>query len=285
MTSGTAQATAAAETNEPFEAKRGDVGRRPNLTDVVSAEITKGLSVRSTYWTLLATIVVSVGLGALISWGTIAGYDNMPAEARATIEPTAYSLSGAFFGQIALAVLGVIVITSEYGTGLIRTSLTAVPKRWQMMVAKLVVFGAAATAVGLVVSFAAFFAGQAIFGTKDLAVDLSQAGVQRAVIGTGLYLGVVGLFALGIGGILRHTAGAVTTVLGFMLLPTMLGALLPQWWQDNVVRYLPFNAGGQIMSVTVPPGSLAPWTGFAILCAWAAVALILAIVLLEKRDA
>jgi ABC-2 type transport system permease protein len=216
-------------------------GRTPNVTDVVRSEVTKGLSVRSTYWTLLATVVVSVGLGALISWGTVAGLENMPAEARATIEPTAHSLSGAFFGQIALAVLGVIVITSEYGTGLIRTSLTAVPKRWQMLLAKLVVFGAAAMAVGLVVSFAAFFAGQAIFGTKDLAVDL--------------------------------------------LLPTMLGGLLPQWWQDNVVRYLPFNAGGQIMAVDVPPGALAPWTGFAILCAWAVAALLIAIVLLEKRDA
>lgn len=274
-----------AETVETEQTVQAVEGRTPNITDVVRSEVTKGLSVRSTYWTLLATVVVSVGLGALISWGTIAGYENMPAEARATIEPTSYSLSGAFFGQIALAVLGVIVITSEYGTGLIRTSLTAVPKRWQMLVAKPVVFGAAATAVGLVVSFAAFYAGQAIFGTRDLAVDLSDAGVRRAVIGTGLYLGVVGLFALGLGGILRHTAGAVTTVLGFMLLPTMLGGLLPQWWQDNVVRYLPFNAGGQIMLVDLPPGSLAPWTGFAILCAWAAAALILAIVLLERRDA
>lgn len=259
--------------------------RPAHFVDVVRSEITKGLSVRSTYWTILATIVVAVGLGVLISWLNVVSWDEMPAQAKAQFEPTAYSLSGVFFGQIAIAVLGVIVITSEYGTGLIRTSLSAVPRRWWMLTAKVVVFGAAAVAVGMVVAFSAFYLGQAVFASKGLDTGLTAPGVLRTVLGTGLYLGVMGLFALGIGGILRHTAGAVTTVLGFMLLPTTLGGLLPQWWQENVIRYLPTNAGGQIMLVEVPEGGLAPWAGFAVFCAWAVVALLLAAILLERRDA
>jgi ABC-2 type transport system permease protein len=177
------------------------------------------------------------------------------------------------------------VITSEYSTGMIRASLLAVPRRVPMLAAKAVVFAFVVFVVGLVVSFASFFVGQAILGSH-LSISLSQPGVARAVIGADLFLTVLGLFALAVGAIIRHSAGSITAVIGFVLVLAPLAALLPGSIGKHVHAFLPSEAGHSITELHKAHGDiLSPWQGFGVFCAWTAVLLAIAIVLLRRRDA
>src|SRR5919202_36356 len=249
---------------------------RPLLLDVLHSEWTKLRSVRSTYWTLLAAAAATIGLGAVLCLFYINNYTTMSAADRAAFEPTSYALSGVFLAQLAVAVLGVLVITSEYGTGMIRTTFAAVPQRRLVLAAKAIVFTAVTLVTGVVSCLVGFFLSQAILSSHHLQTTLGAPGVLRAVIGGGLYLAVLGLLAFGIGAIIRHTAGAIAAIFGLVLVLPTMAIFLPSSLSNNIGPYLPSNAGRAIFSVVDEPHTLAPWTGLAVFCAYAAAALLVA---------
>jgi ABC-2 type transport system permease protein len=253
------------------------------LRGTLASELTKIRSTRSTWWTLLALIVVTVGFGALASFGATRGGPRGPG-----FDATTHSLGGLYLGQLIIAVLGALVITSEYSTGMIRTSLTAMPRRSTVFAAKALVFGLVALVVGLITSFVSFFLGQAIMSSDHINASLGQPGVLRAVIGGALFLTACGLLAFGIGMMLRHTAGAITTAIGLLFVLTVLVQFLPQSWQDHVDKWIPALAGSQIWQVKPSIGGtpmFSAWGGFAVLAGYAVLALIGGLILFLRRDA
>jgi ABC-2 type transport system permease protein len=300
--------TAALEAPAPFEnpPPPGRVG----LRRAISAEWTKLWSVRSTTWTLVATGVAVVGLSAL-STGTVSSSDIIG-------DPTARSLVGIFLGQLVFGVLGVLVMSAEYGTGTIRATLSAVPRRPVVLAAKILVFGAVAVVVSEILAFAAFWLGQALLSAKHSlgssaaitqhahqlgvrvphniqallstgSASLGQPGVVRAVVGAGLYLAVLGLLALGLATIIRHTAGAISAFVGIVLVLPLIVQALPTSISNAVARYLPANIGRVLFSTHGVPDSIgpafSPWTGFALLVAYTLVVLGLGCWILVHRDA
>ena len=259
---------------------------RAGLPGALRSEFTKLRSVRSTYWTLLALVLVSIGIGAAIS----AGSANQPHSAGDGFDATQVSLIAFFeLGQLVIAVLGALTITSEYSTGMIRTSLTAMPRRGTVYAAKAAVFGAVALVVSLVTSFLAFFVGQAILhGTVH--ATLSQPDVLRAIVGSALFVTVVGLIAFGVGAIIRHSAGAITTVIGMMFIIPIIVQVLPQTWRYDLIRFLPDSAG-RVISITVMPSGgevyhmWSAWPQFAVTAVYAVVLLAIGAYLFRKRDA
>jgi ABC-2 type transport system permease protein len=257
----------------------------PGLAQVISSEWTKLRSVRSTGWSLLALVVATVGFSALISWGTGTNIDRAPEAQRAAFDSTGTALSGISLGQLALAVLGVLVISSEYSTGGIRTSLVAVPRRWRLVAGKAVVFAVVAFVVGTATSFLSFFAGQAFLASTDLDTSLGEPGVLRAVFGGGLYLLGSGMFGFALGTLLRHTPGGIVAAVAGLLVVPGLTQLLPGSWGDAVSRWFTSNAGQQIVFVQSPPGSVGPWSGYLAFTAWWVLPLLVGVVLLQRRDA
>jgi ABC-2 type transport system permease protein len=257
----------------------------PIFPDVLRSEWTKLRSVRSTYWSLLVAAVAAVGLSALICSVYVNRYDSLSAADKAGFNPTSFSLNGLFLAQLAIAVLGVLIITSEFSTGMIRSTFAAVPQRRVVLAAKATVFSAVTVVAGLVSCFAAFFVGQAILSGKHIGAQIGQPGVLRAVIGAGLYLGVLGLLSLGIGAIIRHSAGAIAAVFGLIFVLPGVVAALPHSWENTISPYLPSNAGQAIFRGARDVHSLSPWTGFLVFSLYAAAALGVAAVTLARRDA
>ena len=258
----------------------------PLLPDVLRSEWTKLRSVRSTYWTLLVAAVATIGLSVLICSFYVGRYSHLTAQDKLDFNPTQFSLNGLFLAQFAVAVLGVLVITSEFSTGMIRSTFAAVPQRRSVLAAKALVFSAVTLVVGLVSCFTAFFVGQSILSSKHIEAHIGDPGVFRAVAGAALYLAVLGLLALGIGALIRHSAGAIATVVGLILvLPGLVGAL-PSSWSNAISPYLPSNAGEALFRTTTRGGAhlLSPWVGFAVLCLYAGVALTAAAVTIGRRD-
>ena len=261
---------------------------RAGFGGTLRSEFTKIRSVRSTYWALLVLLAVSIGIGAAISAGTAANWNQTSAADRATFDATQASIAGLFYlGQLVIVVLGALVLTSEYSTGMIRTSLTAMPRRVTVYVAKAVVFAVIALAVTLVAAFIAFFLGQALLASTHESATLSQANVLRAVIGSALYVTLCGLFAYAAGAILRHTAATITSVIGLLFVIPILVHLLPQSWYQDVARWLP-DAAGRALSVTVgppPPHLFSAWNQYAVFAIYTAVLLVVGGILFWKRDA
>jgi ABC-2 type transport system permease protein len=253
------------------------------------AEWTKIRSVRSTIWTLLLFVVITIGFTALFSWLTSSNWTGPRAGARdATIigDPIGFILgAGIGLGQLTLCVLGALVFTTEYSSGVIRASLLAVPRRIPMLAAKAAVFALLLVILAEIVSFGCFFVGSSILHSH-VAVSLSSKNVTRSVVGAGLYLTVLGLFALAIGTLIRHTAGAITTVIGTVLVLPILAGLLPSSWGAHINAYLPEQAGSLIYATNRTTGQLlSAWQGFGVFCLWAAVLLVLGGYLLKRRDA
>ncbi len=265
-------------------------GHRVGFGHLLLTEWTKIRSVRSTVWTLVIFVVVSIGLTALLTWVTIRAFNAGRGEARSAqvaADPVGFILgTGLGLGQLAICVLGALVITAEYSSGTIRATLLAVPRRIPVLIAKCVVFAALVFVVAEIVSFACFFLGAALLHSR-FQISLSQPGVTRAVIGSGLYLTVLGLFALAIGALIRHTAGAITTVIGLVLVILPLTSLLPDSWGAHIHAYAPTIAGQLITEDRVQQAGqlLTPWQGFAVFCGWTALLLIIAAYLLKRRDA
>ncbi|GAA5011109.1 ABC transporter permease [Kitasatospora paranensis] len=267
----------------PAEAARTATG--VTLPRVVHSEWIKFRSLRSTYWTLAITMALTVGFAALVCWGTVSHWDHVRPEERAAFSPAEHSLLGHHFAQLAIGVLGVLIVTGEYSTGMIRASLSAVPRRLPVLWAKTAVFGAVAWVVSTVACLIAFFVGQSILASKHLDTTLSAPGVTRVVLGMGLYLTAVGLLSVGIGTMIRNTAGGIAAVVGVLMLLPLLTEALPSSWRDNIAPYLPTNAGGALATIHQGPTDLAPWTGFGVLCLYVLASLIGAAVVLKRRDA
>lgn len=250
---------------------------------VIASEWIKLRTLRSTVITLAVSVVAVVGLSLLISYFTNQRWSSMAPDERARFNPVDRSLAGYNIGQLAFAVLGVLLITGEYSTGMIRATFSAVPKRLPVLWAKLAVFGAVALVVSMVSSFAAFLGGQALLGTHG--VSLSSPGALRAVVGVGLYLTVVGLFAMAIGFLIRNTAGGIAAVFAILLVIPGLANVLPSNWQPKVIPYLPSNAGQALLTVRREGAMMHPWPGFLVFCLYAAVLIAAAAVTLRRRDA
>jgi ABC-2 type transport system permease protein len=257
---------------------------RVTFAGALRSEFTKIRSVRSTYWTLLAMFVVVVGFGALASAGAAHGGPHGP-----NFDPARQSLAGLYVGQLIIGVLGVLVISSEYSTGMIRTTLTTNPHRGVMIAAKGVVFTLVALVTSLVTSFAAFFLGQALMSSDHISTTIGSPNVLRAVIGGALFLTACGVLAFGLGLLIRHSAGGIGAVVGLLFVVTILVSFLPETWQNHVDKWIPALAGGQVwMATAQPPGDtpmFGPWPSFAILCGYAAIAVAAAVILFRKRDA
>jgi hypothetical protein len=253
------------------------------FADILRSEYLKLRTVRSTFWSLLAAVVFNVALAALLA---IFLPSHMSAHQKATIDSTRVSLGGLHLSQVAFGVLGVLVITTEYGTGMIRATLAAVPQRRLMLTAKTTVFAVIALIIGIASCFAAYFAFQAFLPAGDgMRTSLSDPGVLRAVTGAALYLTVLGLFGLGLGAIIRSSTGAVATLMGVLFVPSLIVTLLPHSWQDTIGAYLPMDAGETIITVHHQAHTLQAWPGFGVFCLYAAAALAAGFFLIRHRDA
>ena len=256
---------------------------------LLSAEWTKIRSVRSTIWSLLAFVVVAIGFSTLVATVISQSWNNPgnhPNHVTLLTNPTAVIFGAGFgIGQLAICVLGVIVISGEYSTGAIRASLLAVPRRIPMLAAKAAVFALLDLVVSAITVFAVFFISTAIL-RSHVSVTLSQPGVTRACLGGVLYLTVLGLFALAVGGLIRHTAGAIATVIALVLVVPPLISLIPGTIANHVHGYLPTIAGQLVAQTSQQPADvLSPWQGFGVFCLWTAVLLTACGWLLLRRDA
>jgi ABC-2 type transport system permease protein len=263
-------------------AYRGD--QRVTQVRVIRSEWTKLRTLPSSAWSLLVAAVLIVGFGALYSGVRVTRPPDDPA-AIASFDPTAVSLSGLQLAQLAIGVLGALLITGEYATGMIRTSFAAVPARLPVLWGKAIAYALAVLALCVPASFAAFLVGQSILSAEQLDTTLGQPGVARAVLGGGLYLAAVGLLGLGLGALLRGTAAAVGALFGLLFAPQILVGFLPSTWSDHIYGYLPAPAGVAVTSVQQDPAALAPWTGLGLFCLYTAVLLALAAWRLRRQDA
>ena len=256
---------------------------------LLRAEWTKIRSVQSTIWSMAAFVIVAIGFSTLIA-AVINNTWNNPGShsghAKLLSNPTSVLFgAGLGLGQFAICVLGVLVISSEYSTGAIRSSLLAVPHRIQMLAAKATVWALLDFVLSAITVFAVFFITTTILHSH-VPISLSGPGVARAVIGAILYLTVLGLFSLSIGGLIRHTAGAIFSVLGIVLLVPILIGLIPGTIANHVHGYLPTVAGELVTQTSQQSGDvLSGWQGFGVFCAWTAVLLAACGWLLVKRDA
>lgn len=258
---------------------------RVSLKGLLRSEWTKLRTVRSTMWTLGATVFVGVATSAIAMAVTRAVWTTESAAAKAAFDPLEVSLVGVYLGgSLVLGVLGILVVSSEYATGTIRVTLAAEPRRPMVLAAKVLVFAAVSLIIAEVTSFASFLVGQAILTSPARHATLSSPGALRAVVGVGLFLCVSGLLALGIAAVVRHTAGAIGSYVFVTLVLPIVVAGLPKSIGDDIERFLPLSIGSVMINDPVPH-SFGPWTEFSILCAYTVLALALGTVLLVRRDA
>lgn len=265
-----------------------DPDRRRIFADSLRFEWTKLRTVRSTWWMLLAAVLALLAIAILVSEITVHQWATTKPADRLLFDPLQTSVSGAFFAQLAMGVLGVLVITTEYGTGMIRSTFAAVPQRGMLLTAKALVLFAVTLVVGITASFAAFFATQAILGTYSgahLSASITDPGAVRTVVGAGLFLALMGLLGCAVGAMLKRSAGAITTLFGLTFLLPVLMQLLPAVIKDNVMKYLPSAAGSAIYQQTQQPNTLSPAAGLLVLCAYALGALTIAGAIMRHRDA
>jgi ABC-2 type transport system permease protein len=258
---------------------------RYGMVDLVRSEWTKLRTVRSTMWTLGVTVLVGVAASATAMTVTRAHWTRMSASNKASFHPIEVSLMGVLLGgTLLLGILGILVMSSEYATGTIRATLAVAPRRPMVLAAKVLVFGTVTLVVAEIVAFASFLLGQALLTSPAPHATLSSPGALRAVAGTGLFLGVVGLLALGIAVLVRHTAGAISAYVGVILVLPVIVSALPGSLQYQVERLLPLEIGSAMINNPVPD-AFAPWTGLLILCGYTILVLVLGTVLLVRRDA
>ena len=259
----------------------------PRLTPgrVARSEWIKFRSVRSSIWALAATAVAIAGTGLLL---TAISRGHLAASGRQEthIDPVRISLFGMYLAQLTVGLLGVMLATGEYATGMIRATLSAVPRRLTVLGAKLGVFAVVVTATCEAALFITFLACQVMLSSQHAGVSLAAPGVLRAVVGTGLYLTLVGVLGIALGFAIRNTAGAAAVMFAAVLVvPEVLGAALPSDWADRILPYLPSNAGQAIMNVQPAPDTMAPWPGLTLFAGYTALAVAVAALLLKRRDA
>ena len=282
---------------------------RAGLRNQVVSEWTKLRSVRSTWICLAIITVAGIGLAALVSNIEAGRWSQLGLADRAQFDPVRFSQTGEFLSQFVVGVLGALIVTSEYATGSIRTTLSTTSRRTTVLTAKLLVIGTVIFVVSEVTAFASFFVGQAVLlahggtalpaGSSILTqvrsptipvVSLSDGGALRAVFLCGVYLLLLTLFACGLGFILRHTAGAISAFVGVLLVLPLVVEILPSSFSGSFEKYLPSNLGLSMILVTTRKTDFAgvlltPWAAVALLTAYTAAVVVVAGVLLVRRDA
>lgn len=255
-----------------------------DFTNVLRAELHKLRTVRSTYWVLLIAFASNIGF-AVLTAAVLA--PRLGAGERARVDVVQLALAGLHLSQIAFGVLGTLLITAEYGTGMIRTTLAAVPRRRTVLAAKALVFAGATLPLSTASTFAAYLVFQAALPAHTLSgTALTDPGVARAVFGGGLYLTALGLLGFGLGALLRSSAGAIATLFGLLFIPPLLLNLLPGTWKSTVGPYIPMQSGDQVyVAAHREAAALGPWTGFGVFCLYAVAALIAGFVFTGRRDA
>ena len=261
------------------------VGRVTQLR-VVRSEWTKLWTLRSTRWSLLVAFVAMAGLGPLIAALQMAHWSHLDPHDRVTYDSINTGVGGYHLAQLAIGVLGVLVISGEYSTGMIRSSLMAAPRRLPVLWAKIAVFAAVTFVIMLVASLISFYGVQSIVTQHHLQHALSDPGALRTVIGSALFLTVLSMLCVGLGGMLRNTAGGIATFAGLLFVLPGISAILPSSVNDAISPYLPLNAGTTVASHSFDNSHhLATWTGFAVFCGYAALAIAGAAVVMLRRDA
>jgi hypothetical protein len=257
----------------------------------LKSEWTKLRTVRSTMWTLFATVLAVVGIGALATAVTASHWSSAPIEEHLGFDPTARSLAGLFLGQITIGVLGVLAMSAEYGTGTIRATLAAIPHRPLVLACKAAVFGVVALVTSEILTFAAFLLGQQLLKGSTPYATLGQPNVLRAVAGAGLVLTVIGLLGLGLATIIRHTAGAIAAFVGILLVLPLIVQAFPTSLQHTLIRYMPLVIAEHMVSVTGVGRDFgnvqlfSQWVGFGILCGYMLASLLIGGFLMVRRDA
>jgi hypothetical protein len=252
---------------------------------VLVSEWTKLRSVRSTKWSLVVGFLLTIAFPVIFAFVTSSHWGSMSQHERADRHPLDIALAGVNVAQLAIAVLGVLLITAEYSTGSIRSTFTAVPTRLPVLWAKVLDYAVVSVVLMVPAVLASFFASQAILARHDiLQISFTHPGVARSVFGGALYVVLVGIFALAIGAIVRNTAGGIATFAGiFFVLPPLMN-ILPLSWNNAISQYLPSEAGRQLFALQHAAHTLTPLAGGLLLAAYCAAALAIAAVLLVRRD-
>jgi ABC-2 type transport system permease protein len=256
--------------------------RKPGFPDVLHAEWIKFWSVRSTTWSTVMLFVLGAGLTALVC----ATSAEWLASSAADESPLSFVTWGMMFAQITAIVLGTLTVTAEYGTGMIRATLAATPRRGSLLAAKALVLTSTLFVAGVVTAFAGYFAGNWFLENEGVGVALGDEGVLRAMFGSGLYLAGLGLLAAGVGLLVRHTAAALSIVLTLVFVVGTMVFLLPGAWGEWIGKVMPGNAGSGIAApVAFNPNLLDPWVGFGVFAGEVAAVLLVAYVAFRRRDA
>ena len=249
---------------------------------VLRSEWVKLRSLRSTAWTLLVAVVLMIGLGWLAGWDINATWSEHSPHEQATFSSVDGTVGGFYLAQLAVAVLGVLLVTGEYATGMVRATFAAVPRRLTVLWAKATLFAVVTFALMLLAAMAAFVGGQEFLGEHG--TTLGGAGVVRGIVGVSAYLSVVAVLAVAVGFIIRSTAGGVATMCGLLLVAPTAGLLLPASWREHLLPYLPSNAGAAVFSAMPAPDSLTAAAGSVVLGVWLLVAVAAAALSLRRRD-
>lgn len=252
------------------------------LPRVIRSEWIKFRSVRSTIVTLALTAAAVIAFGVLVSM--LSDGAAIAADGEEVYDPAGNSLFGATLAQLVLGILGALIITSEYSTGLIRTTLTAVPRRLPMLWAKVIVVTAAAFVTMVASLLAAFFVGQAVYSGGGPSASLFDSGVPRALLGAALFPTTIAVMGVAFGALMRHTATAIGTLVAIMFIVPVLFETLGGVWAD-ATKYLPSEAGEAMITVVKGSGEISPAAGLLVLVGWVAVLLTGATIALKHRDA
>ncbi|CAM5613088.1 ABC transporter permease OS=Streptomyces aurantiogriseus OX=66870 GN=GCM10010251_25590 PE=4 SV=1 [Streptomyces aurantiogriseus] len=246
-------------------------------------------------WTLRSTwITLALGLVFLIAFGVIAAAqygsgsgldDGGPGGDLSNADALGLSLFGISLAQMAFGILGVMVTAGEYSTGMIRSTLAAVPRRLPVLWSKSAVFGLVTFAVGTIGALVAFLIGNELVSGTAAELSLSDSGVVRSLLGAGVYLGLIAVIGTALGALFRSVAGGISVLVGTLMLVPNLTSLLPNSWEDDVNKYLPTNAGESLYSLTHDAASLSPTAGLLVLLGWSALALAGAAYRLVRKDA
>jgi ABC-2 type transport system permease protein len=263
--------------------------RRVALARIIRSEFTKVRSVRSTYRMLFVLVLASITWCVAYCLGTVHQWPIMSAQARSGFDATQDTILGlALLGQLVIVVLGALMMTSEYATGLVRASLTVMPRRGTLYAAKAAVLAAVSLIVSFATSFGTFFLGRILLASTHSPMALSQPGVLRALIVTALYVEVCGLSAFGIGALVRNTAGALTLAYGFLVLVPELTRALPESLHNALMRWVPGGDALNVMTATLGgqhPLMFSAWGELAVFAGYAAILLAVGAVMFSRRDA
>ncbi|WP_306204580.1 ABC transporter permease [Actinoplanes sp. RD1] len=264
---------------------------RVTFRGVVTAEWTKFWSLRSSAITTVVAVLVLIAVGVIAAASATAdgggpgpGPGGPGGPRGDEIDALSLTLAGNTFAALAVGALGVLLAAGEYTTGMIRSTMTAVPRRLPVLGAKALVAGVVtlvATAIG---ALAAFQLGTPLLDDSITRLTLGDDGVLRSVLGAGLYLGLVAVLGVGVGALVRSSAGGVAILAGALLVLPGLVSLLPGSWTDDLTKYLPSNAGATIMSAGQADGAFGPWAGLAVFTGYVALVLAAAAVRLRKTD-